>query len=121
MTSSPSTWASPGTIAGVLRQNGGSLVRTIESLASEGRSLRRFTPPEYGPVGEALAETDLLDPESAGAPAALSVAVAGRRQSAGSGFGGKLSTRKESLTELRDFPLASERAQLGAPGTQFGS
>jgi phospholipase D1/2 len=43
----------------------GSLIQAIETLASQGRSLRPFTPPHFGAVGEALAETDLLDPESA--------------------------------------------------------
>jgi phospholipase D1/2 len=55
----------PEEVAETLHRTGGSLIRAIETLASAGRSLRPFTPPQFGAVGEALAETDLLDPESA--------------------------------------------------------
>jgi phospholipase D1/2 len=39
-----------------------SLIGAVESLRGDGRSLRLFEPPDFG-VFDALAETDLLDPE----------------------------------------------------------
>ena len=45
----------------------GSLIRTIESFSgSKGRGLVAFVPEEPGAVGQALAESEALDPESAG-------------------------------------------------------
>ena len=43
----------------------GSLIATIEKLRKPGRTLVPFEPPDFGAVGEALAENDLLDPERA--------------------------------------------------------
>jgi phosphatidylserine/phosphatidylglycerophosphate/cardiolipin synthase-like enzyme len=43
---------------------GGSLVRAVDSLRrDQGRSLVPFVPPSLGPMGQALADTELLDPE----------------------------------------------------------
>jgi phospholipase D1/2 len=41
----------------------GSLIATIEGLRKPGRTLTPFVPPDFGALGEALAENDLLDPE----------------------------------------------------------
>ena len=53
-----------------------SLIATIEGLLKEGRTLQPFAVPEYGLLGEALAENELLDPEG----------VAGRRPALGRWF-----------------------------------
>jgi phospholipase D1/2 len=55
----------PAAVSDALRQGKGSLIGTVERLRTQGRSLRPFTPPDFGAFGEALAETDLLDPETA--------------------------------------------------------
>jgi phosphatidylserine/phosphatidylglycerophosphate/cardiolipin synthase-like enzyme len=43
----------------------GSLIRTVEALGSEGRTLRRFTPDEPNQLEKTLAQSESLDPESA--------------------------------------------------------
>lgn len=45
----------------------GSLIATIEQLRGTGRSLRPFDPPEFSDVENEIAESELLDPESADA------------------------------------------------------
>jgi phosphatidylserine/phosphatidylglycerophosphate/cardiolipin synthase-like enzyme len=52
------------TVAAVVAEAGGSLVRAVDGLRREhGRSLVPLDPPELGPVDRTLAETELLDPE----------------------------------------------------------
>jgi hypothetical protein len=46
-----------------LADHNGSLVATIEALRGEARSLKPFEAPDYGEIGESLAENELLDPE----------------------------------------------------------
>jgi phosphatidylserine/phosphatidylglycerophosphate/cardiolipin synthase-like enzyme len=54
----------PSAVAEALEACGGSLLRAVESLRRPvGRSLVPFTPPELGPVEQALADTELLDAE----------------------------------------------------------
>ena len=43
----------------------GSLIAAVEALRGEGRSLVPFEPPEFNAVQNALAESELMDPESA--------------------------------------------------------
>ena len=43
----------------------GSLIATVNALRGEGRSLRPFTPPDFGDLETALADNELLDPERA--------------------------------------------------------
>ena len=52
-------------VAEASRAVSGSLIGIIEALRKEGRTLKPFEPPDFGPLGEALAENDLLDPERA--------------------------------------------------------
>jgi phosphatidylserine/phosphatidylglycerophosphate/cardiolipin synthase-like enzyme len=44
----------------------GSVIATIESLRGACRTLRPFEPPEPGPLQRKIADSELLDPESAG-------------------------------------------------------
>ncbi len=54
----------PSAVAEALEACGGSLLRAVESLRRPvGRSLVPFTPPDLGPVEQALADTELLDAE----------------------------------------------------------
>ena len=46
----------------------GSLIATVERLRGEGRSLRPYRPPEFSAAAEAIAESEVADPESAEAP-----------------------------------------------------
>lgn len=57
--------APPEQVAATVRSTSGSLIATIEALRKDGRTLQPFEPPDYGGLGEALAENDLLDPERA--------------------------------------------------------
>ena len=43
----------------------GSLIAAIEALRGQGRTLVRFTPPAYDALEKALADSEVLDPESA--------------------------------------------------------
>jgi phospholipase D1/2 len=49
--------------AAALEDTGGSLIRAIEGLMGEGRSLAPYDPDEPAAAEEALADIDLLDPE----------------------------------------------------------
>ncbi|SFL81035.1 phospholipase D-like domain-containing protein [Geodermatophilus ruber] len=54
----------PKAVAAALIAERGSLVRAVESLRRpQGRSLEPFTPPDLGPLGRLLADTELLDAE----------------------------------------------------------
>jgi phosphatidylserine/phosphatidylglycerophosphate/cardiolipin synthase-like enzyme len=46
----------------------GSLIRTIEKLRGEGRTLVPFDPPDTNALQEAVANSEILDPESADQP-----------------------------------------------------
>jgi phospholipase D1/2 len=46
----------------------GSLIRTIERLRGEGRTLVPFDPPDFGTVKKAVAKSEALDPESSTEP-----------------------------------------------------
>jgi phospholipase D1/2 len=46
----------------------GSLIAAVEQLRGEGRSLRPYRPPEFNAAAEAIAESEVADPESAEAP-----------------------------------------------------
>jgi phospholipase D1/2 len=46
----------------------GSLIATVERLRGEGRSLRPYRPPEFSAAAEAIAKSEVADPESADAP-----------------------------------------------------
>lgn len=53
------------TISRTIKEMNGSLVKAIDHLRGEGRTLVPFEPPEYGDMEtDVLAENDLLDPES---------------------------------------------------------
>jgi len=45
------------------RAAGGSLVAALDALTAHGSGLKRFDPEDIGPVGELVAESDLVDPE----------------------------------------------------------
>jgi phosphatidylserine/phosphatidylglycerophosphate/cardiolipin synthase-like enzyme len=54
----------PSAVADAVEACGGSLLQAVESLRRPvGRSLVPFTPPDLGPVEQALADTELLDAE----------------------------------------------------------
>lgn len=54
----------PGAVADAVEAAGGSLLQAVEALRRPvGRSLEPFTPPDLGPVEQALADTELLDAE----------------------------------------------------------
>ncbi|WP_100501515.1 phospholipase D-like domain-containing protein [Geodermatophilus chilensis] len=54
----------PAAVADAVEACGGSLLQAVESLRRPlGRSLVPFTPPDLGPVEQALADTELLDAE----------------------------------------------------------
>jgi phosphatidylserine/phosphatidylglycerophosphate/cardiolipin synthase-like enzyme len=54
----------PAAVTDAIEACGGSLLRAVESLRRPvGRSLVPFTPPDLGPVDQALADTELLDAE----------------------------------------------------------
>jgi phosphatidylserine/phosphatidylglycerophosphate/cardiolipin synthase-like enzyme len=54
----------PADVAHAVEAAGGSLVRAVDALRrTTGRSLVPFEPPDLGPVGRVLADTELLDAE----------------------------------------------------------
>jgi phospholipase D1/2 len=57
--------STPEAVAAAIESRSGSLVAAIESLRGPGRTLVPFEPPDFGAVGGALAENELLDPERA--------------------------------------------------------
>lgn len=57
--------AAPDAVSAAVDAAEGSLIAAIETLGGDGRTLKPFEPPDFGFLGEALAENDLLDPEHA--------------------------------------------------------
>ena len=57
----------PGEVARCFEQSG-SLIAVVERLRGDGRSLRPYEPPDFGELAEAVAESEVADPESADEP-----------------------------------------------------
>jgi phosphatidylserine/phosphatidylglycerophosphate/cardiolipin synthase-like enzyme len=57
----------PGEVARTFNETG-SLIATVERLRGEGRSLRLYQPPDFSHAAEAVARSEVADPESASEP-----------------------------------------------------
>ena len=59
--------AAPAAVARCFEETG-SLIATVERLRGRGRSLRPYRPPDFSEAAEAVAESEIADPESAETP-----------------------------------------------------